>query len=255
MEIEKTLALPAPPQQVWALLLDPQAMGACVPGMESIEVLSPDEYVAVMRVKLSFISARFKLRTRIVELREPHLLVAEGTGEDAAVASSLKQRTEMQLEPRGEQACDLRLKVQVDLLGRMGTFGLAAMKTKADRLWEEFGVNLAARLGAQAATAAPAPAPAAALPELVTSEPAVPAAVTSAPTSNGARAPTVTGAAPVPSTPGWWLRLLRAVGIQPAQATGTIVVELRRPDQTLIRIEWPENLAAECAQWLREAAR
>ena len=56
MEIEKTLFLDAPPARAWALLLDPNAMGACVPGMESIEVISDSEYVAVMKVKISFIS-------------------------------------------------------------------------------------------------------------------------------------------------------------------------------------------------------
>jgi carbon monoxide dehydrogenase subunit G len=48
MEIEKTLLLNAPPERVWALLLDPTAMGAWVPGMESIEVISDTEHVAVM---------------------------------------------------------------------------------------------------------------------------------------------------------------------------------------------------------------
>ncbi len=100
MEIEKTLLLDAPPASVWALLLDPNAMGACVPGMESIQVVSDDEYVAVMKVKISFISARFKLKTRIAERDEPRYLRAEGTGEDASVASSLKQTSEMWLQAR-----------------------------------------------------------------------------------------------------------------------------------------------------------
>ena len=144
MEIEKTLFLDAPPACVWALLLDPNAMGACVPGMESIEVISDSEYVAVMKVKISFISARFKLKTRIVERDEPRYLRAEGTGEDTSVASSLKQVSEMWLAEREGGGTELRMKVKVDVLGRMGTFGLGVMKTKADRLWDEFGVNAAA---------------------------------------------------------------------------------------------------------------
>jgi hypothetical protein len=30
----------------------------------------------------------------------------------------------------------------VEIFGRVGTFGLSAMKTKADRMWDEFVVNL-----------------------------------------------------------------------------------------------------------------
>jgi len=32
------------------------------------------------------------------------------------------------------------------VFGRLGSFGLSVMKTKADRMWEEFGANLAAIL-------------------------------------------------------------------------------------------------------------
>ena len=87
MEIEKTLTVAAPRERVWALLLDPQVMAGAVPGMKSIDVVSPTEYVAVMHQKISFISAKFKLRTHIVEQRAPEYLRAEGTGEDASVGA------------------------------------------------------------------------------------------------------------------------------------------------------------------------
>ncbi len=154
MEIEKTLVAPATPEAVWALLLDPQVMGACVPGMQSIEVVSPTEYVAVMQVKISFISAKFKLRTVVVEQRPPHYLRSEGTGEDAAVASSLKQQSEIHLTPLPDGRTELKMHVKAQVLGRLGTFGLSVMKTKADRMWEEFGQNLLARLAPAAVAAA-----------------------------------------------------------------------------------------------------
>src|SRR5690606_1581481 len=73
-------------------------------------------------------------------------LRVEGTGEDASVASSLKQTSEIFLSETPQGGTELKIKVNVDLLGRLGTFGLSVMKTKADRMWDEFGKNLAARL-------------------------------------------------------------------------------------------------------------
>ncbi|MEJ8821684.1 SRPBCC family protein [Variovorax humicola] len=169
MEIEKTLTVAADPQRVWALLLDPQVMGGCVPGMKSIDVVSDVEYVAVMHVKIAFINAKFKLRTTIVEQRAPSYLRTEGTGEDASVASSLKQQSEIFLTPTADGGTELRIKVQVDVLGRLGTFGLSVMKTKADRMWEEFGANLAARIDGGVAV------PAVTAGTAVTTVPAVPA--------------------------------------------------------------------------------
>lgn len=150
MDIEKSLTCSASAERLWALLLDPQTMGACVPGMKSIEVLSDSEYLAEMHVKFSFLSAKFKLRTTIVEQQAPHYLCSQGTGEDSSVASSLKQRSEIFLTELPDGQTQLRMKVQVQVLGRLGTFGLSAMKTKADRLWEEFAANLLARLDSPA---------------------------------------------------------------------------------------------------------
>lgn len=70
MEIEKSLIVGAAPAQVWALLLDPNVMGGCVPGMQSIEVVSDVEYISHIQVKIAFVSARFKIKTTIVEILE-----------------------------------------------------------------------------------------------------------------------------------------------------------------------------------------
>ncbi|WP_399681975.1 CoxG family protein [Xenophilus sp.] len=266
MEIEKTLAVSAPREQVWALLLDPQVMAGAVPGMKSIDVVSPTEYVAVMHQKIAFISAKFKLRTHITEQRAPEYLCAEGTGEDASVASSLKQRSEVFLTPTADGGTELRIKVSVDLLGRLGTFGLSVMKTKADRLWEEFGANLKARIEAGGLPAAPAvmastPAPA----------PVPPVAHKPAPAPSPAVVPAPAPAAPVQAVSvaepaeveegGFWSRLLGGGGGRPARANGhvaaagrSIRVEVRQLDRT-VSVEWPVEAADQCRAWLRELVR
>lgn len=265
MEIEKTLAVSAPREQVWALLLDPQVMAGAVPGMKSIDVVSPTEYVAVMHQKIAFISAKFKLRTHITEQRAPEYLCAEGTGEDASVASSLKQRSEVFLTPTADGGTELRIKVSVDLLGRLGTFGLSVMKTKADRLWEEFGANLKARIEAGGLPAAPAvmastPAPAPAPPVVHKPAPAPSPAVAPAPTS-AAPVHTVSVAEPAEvEEGGFWSRLLGGGG-RPARANGhaaaagrSIRVEVRQLDRT-VSVEWPVEAADQCRDWLRELVR
>ena len=253
MEIDKTLALAAPPGRVWALLLDPEAMAACVPGMESVQVISDTEYAAVMKVKISFVSARFKLHTRLVQLDPPRYLKAEGTGEDSSVASSLKQVSEMWLEPSADGGTALRLRVQVDVLGRIGSFGLAAMKTKADRLWDEFGVNLAARLSADAPTVE-APQPVIAPPHAIepptgtdgAGAPPAPAAAPDGPAwAGGIRITPPPGAQGWPASPrpGFWGRLFGA-------APEPIRVELRHGANHLV-VTFPVEAADACAGWLR----
>jgi carbon monoxide dehydrogenase subunit G len=250
MEIEKTLTITAPPKRVWALLLDPEVMGGCVPGMQSIEVVSPTEYKALMAVKIAFVSAKFRLRTTILEQRAPSYLRCEGTGDDASVASSLKQHSEMFLSEWPDGGTELRMKVKVDVLGRLGSFGLSVMKTKADRMWEEFGQNLAKLIESQedgpegpgAADAAPVSAEA-------------PAPLPSVPPAAPVRMQDVVkaqAAALQPSRTGWWPRLLGALS-QRSVPTGErhIRVELMR-EGTALTVHWPVEAAGECAALLRE---
>jgi uncharacterized protein len=142
MLVDKAFVLPASREQLWALLLDPVVMTRCVPGMTSMAQVSPSEYIATMQVKLSFISANFKIRTVLNTVEPPSYLASQGQGEDKAVVSSFKQSSEMFLHPHGEGQTEFRFRATIDVLGRLGSFGLAAMRTKADRMWDELGENL-----------------------------------------------------------------------------------------------------------------
>lgn len=246
MEIEKTLVTAAPPARVWELLLDPNVMGACVPGMASIEVLSEVEYVAHMAVKIAFINARFRLHTKIVETRAPHYLRTEGTGEDASVASSLRQSSELFLTPLDHGGTQLRIKVQVDVLGRLGTFGLSVMKTKADRMWDEFGANLLARLAPQGGQ------PAA---EAAQQAPAVAQAAAVAPrtAANGHAVLPARAQAPQADPAGLLARLFGR-GDAARGPLADICIELRRADETIV-VRWPAAHGEQCAAWLRDYLR
>lgn len=272
MDIEKTLTVNAPADRVWGLLLDPQVMGGCVPGMQSIEVISDTEYVAVIHVKIAFVSAKFKLRTTIVEQRAPHYLRTEGTGEDASVASSLKQQSEIFLTELPDGQTELRILVKVDVLGRLGTFGLSVMKTKADRMWDEFSQNLLTRLtegvagqpvaaaAAPAPAVAPAPAPAVAAPAPAPAPVAAsaPAPVSAPAVASAPAAPTLqVNGTPVSASqarqPGLLARIFGG-GTAPAASGAMIHVELRQNDRVLT-VDWPVQAAAECADWLRSCVR
>lgn len=259
VEIEKKLVVSAPREQVWELLLDPHVMTGAVPGMKSIDVISPTEYVALMQVKISFISAKFKLHTHIVEQREPEYLRAEGTGEDASVASSLKQTSEIFLTSTPEGGTELRIKVNVDVLGRLGTFGLSVMKTKADRMWDEFGKNLAARIDGvdsvaeEAGASQQAPAAESAMAENGS-------AASKAAAATGIAVPSLSSTAVTHKTcdeterKGWFARLLGRASTPAGRLerpAGTIRVEVKQSDRT-VTIEWPVEAAGECKDWLRE---
>jgi carbon monoxide dehydrogenase subunit G len=148
VRFEKQAVVPARAHEVWDLLLDPQAMIGCVPGVESIEPQGNDVFLVTVGVKISFISARFRVRTAIVESKRPAYLRSEGAGEDATLTSSLRVKSEVFLAEQQDGSTEIRMILDVELLGRLGSFGLNVVKTKADRMWEEFGRNLSAKVEA-----------------------------------------------------------------------------------------------------------
>jgi uncharacterized protein len=155
MIFEKSAIVRASPDRIWAMLLDPNVMGACVPGVEAIEVISDVEYLVSVHVKVAFISARFKVHTTIVEARGPSYLRSAGTGEDSTFTSSLSQSSEVFLTDTGDGSAELRMRLTVELMGKLGSFGLNIIKTKVDRMWQEFSQNLAHRLAEPVTEAGP----------------------------------------------------------------------------------------------------
>ena len=182
-----------------------------------------------------------------------------------SVASSLKQQSEIFLTETPDGQTELRILVKVDVLGRLGTFGLSVMKTKADRMWDEFSQNLLARLtegvagqpvAAQAKASAPAAAPVASTtpaPVAVAAPVAAPATAPVAPVVPTVQVNGAALSAAQARQPGLLARLF-GTGGAPAGGGAMIHVELRENNRVLT-VDWPVQSAAECADWLRSCVR
>ena len=247
MDLEKTMTVPAPIERVWKLLLDPKIMAGCVPGVQSVQVLSDRDYLAEIKVKISFISANFKIKTSILETQPPHYLRCEGTGEDSSVASSLRHTSEIFLIEQPGDRTEVQIRAKAEVFGRLGSFGLTVMKTKADRMWDEFSASVTALLrqgGDSAAQDVSVPLQRA----------GVERAIVEAPSTTPAAAGTSLTTGSKPAKGKWWQRLVGAS--QPDDTArdlrlpSDIYVELHR-DDAVIKILWPASAQAEAVVWLK----
>ena len=71
MHFEGTVQINAPRDKVWAFLIDPNQVGSCGPGVESIEVIDDTHFKATAKVGVGFISARFVVNMELVDLEAP----------------------------------------------------------------------------------------------------------------------------------------------------------------------------------------
>jgi carbon monoxide dehydrogenase subunit G len=113
MKVEGAYTFPGEPQQVWALLLDPESLRQCIPGVETLTETSPDHWDAVMKVGVAAIRGTYKGKVAIVDKQEPteYTLQVEGSGGPGFVKGSAKVMLE---------AADGGTSVKVDGDGQVG---------------------------------------------------------------------------------------------------------------------------------------
>lgn len=87
MKIEGRYEFPSPRQQVWELLLDPEALKRCMPGCKRFEAVGEDEYAVTLDMGLAGIKGTYSGKARITEQEAPrrYRLVVEGSGTPGSV--------------------------------------------------------------------------------------------------------------------------------------------------------------------------
>jgi carbon monoxide dehydrogenase subunit G len=82
MDITGTYTFHAPPERVWNLLMDPDAIASCIPGCDGFEPDGEDRYRAKLTVAMSAITGTYEGTVAITERQPPtsYRLHVEGQG-------------------------------------------------------------------------------------------------------------------------------------------------------------------------------
>uniref|UniRef100_E1T8Z9 Aldehyde oxidase and xanthine dehydrogenase molybdopterin binding protein n=1 Tax=Burkholderia sp. (strain CCGE1003) TaxID=640512 RepID=E1T8Z9_BURSG len=75
-----TVDLPATPEAVFGVLLDPKALAKVIPGCHALDETAPNQYRADVTVGVGMIKARFEARIGLSEIDAPHRLRLAGAG-------------------------------------------------------------------------------------------------------------------------------------------------------------------------------
>ena len=148
MKVEGAYTFPAPPQQVWDLLLDPDSLRQCIPGGETLTETSPDHWDAVMKVGVAAIKGTYKGKVAIVEKQPPtmYTLQVEGSGGPGFVKGSAK----ITLEGSGE-ATSVKVEGDGQVGGMLAGVGQRMLPGVAKMLMNQFFECLISKCKALAA--------------------------------------------------------------------------------------------------------
>ena len=136
--------IPASQQDTWNALNDPEVLRVCVPGCESITRVNDNEYQVQMTAKVGPVSAKFRGRLSLFDLKPPqsYALAFEGQGGAAGFAKGAAQ---VKLAPEGEQT-RLAYEVKANVGGKLAQIGSRLVDAAAKKLADEFFQNFTKRM-------------------------------------------------------------------------------------------------------------
>jgi uncharacterized protein len=131
-----TVPIKAPRDRVWAFVVDPDKVGQCGPGVESLEVVDPTHFKATAKVGIGFIRARFVVNLEFAELTPPEraLIKAHGQAPGSAVDATAEMRLVDGPEP-GSTVMDWSADVLI--AGTLASIGARMIEGTANKMISE----------------------------------------------------------------------------------------------------------------------
>ena len=140
MKFDQTFVLDAPRDKVRAFLEDVPTVARCVPGVEDVQAVGPDEYDGRVRLRIGPLGLSIAGRAHLE--RQDDVWRLRGEGRDGRVGTGVKALLEALLIEAGPQSTEVRLTADVQFSGRLAELGQPLIRHKASSLVNEFVQNL-----------------------------------------------------------------------------------------------------------------
>lgn len=136
--------LPLARTEVWKALNDPAILKQCIPGCESLEMVSSTEFTAVAKLEVGPVKARFKGRVTLEDLMPPQSYKIAGEGE-GGVAGFAKGNAAVTLAevPEGTK---LTYTAEANVGGKIAQLGQRLLSGTAKKTADKFFSNFAKAL-------------------------------------------------------------------------------------------------------------
>ena len=164
MEMTGERRIPAPRQQVWDALNDPEVLRASIPGCESVEREGEDQFKARVALKIGPMSAKFAGKVKLENINAPAGYTITGEGSGGAMGFA-KGGADVALAEAGPDETLLNYNVKAQVGGKIAQLGArlvdSTAKQMADQFFDRFQQQFAAPAEAPPAdaTATGLPAP------------------------------------------------------------------------------------------------
>ena len=147
LKIEKTFEVPAPVEQVWAFLSDPQKVATFVPGAQITEQVDEKTYKGTIKVKVGPSVTDYNGEVEILRLdAENHEIEILGKGQDVRGrgSASMKMTGKLRALPNG--GTEVTSVSEIGVVGILAQMGSRVITEVSNIMFGEFTKNFQARL-------------------------------------------------------------------------------------------------------------
>jgi len=150
MILDQMVTVQAPVERVWEFVTDIPAVSRCVPGVEAFEQIDADTYQGTLKLKVGPIGVRLQGKVVVAERDRENLRSRlEVTAAEKRIASTVNAKATMTLVPKGDAETEIQIHTDASILGKLGEFGQAVMRRKADQVMAEFAANMSRELSSR----------------------------------------------------------------------------------------------------------
>jgi carbon monoxide dehydrogenase subunit G len=159
MKIEQNVEVDAPLDRVWALVNDVPRIAPCMPGAQLTNVVDERNYEGTIRVKLGPINMSYKGTAVLDEIDEStHSARLTASGKDVRGGGTARAGVLMKLEQLSETSTSMAVTADVQLTGKVASFGRGAIQDVSAKLFGQFAQCLRETLEEESRAGAPAAA-------------------------------------------------------------------------------------------------
>ena len=150
MRLEGTIDIAASPEAIWAVIIDPRDLAACVPGVGDVRQLDDRTFEGSVRAAVGPIDGDFSFRSVISEMTSPNDLIVDVEGTDSVTRSRVVAHIEAGLTSTSDDSTTLAYRATITTKGRLAIIGDMVLRATAGVMIGQVTKCLRSRLEAPA---------------------------------------------------------------------------------------------------------
>lgn len=157
IEMKESFQVAAPIETVWAFLLKPESVVACMPGAGLKEIVDPKKFIGTVKLKIGAVTAQYEGTITYAEVDQEASrikLLAEGNERGGGTATATIACQLVKLPD--DKGTDVQFESSVDLTGKMIQVGRGMLEGVAGQIVKKYIANVRSMLEVPAAAVATA---------------------------------------------------------------------------------------------------